>query len=152
MREAAEILAEMRRTLLAELGARAIYAQLAALTSDPELKSVLARLHQEEQQQVEGMRGLIEALGGRARRRSLRRAGLALGLALAGKLFGIRLALRVCQEAEGTASRWYATFQAWLEAHGHPEEARCAGRLGRVKVRHAEVLRTWIEHAPRRGP
>jgi len=144
------ILDEMRRTHLAELGARAIYGQLAALVRDAELKAVLRRLQLEEEDQVQGIAELIRGLGGRPVRRSRRRWLLAGVLALVGAVFGARLALRICCEAEKTASRWYATFQSWFQAQGRMDEARLASRLGVNKHRHAEILQTWIDHAPRR--
>ena len=141
---------EMRRTLLAEFGARAIYGQLAALTKDAELSQVLAQLQVEEVEQVRELRRVFDALGFRARKRSLRRWCLAAVLAMFGALFGVRFALRICCAAERTASRWYATFRTWLHEAGRNDLADACGRLGMNKHRHAEILSAWIEHAPRR--
>lgn len=141
---------ELRRTLLAEFGARAIYGQLAVLTRDPELRNVLRRLRAEEVQQVEELRAVFAALGFRARRRSFRRWCLAGMLATFAAIFGVRFALRICADAERTASRWYATFRTWLIEAGELELAETCGRLGTNKHRHGEILATWIEHAPRR--
>lgn len=140
----------MHRTLLAELGARAIYGHLARFSRDHDLERVLLELRSEEQRQVEGVSALIEALGGRPQRRSLRRWLLAGLLAIVAALFGMRVALRVCCDAERTAARWYATYQSFFQARGQLELARRAARLGMTKHRHAEALATWIEHAPRR--
>ena len=44
-----------------------------------------------------------------------------IALATASPLIGRRLVLRVCSEAETTASRWYAQFHEYLAAVGEPE-------------------------------
>ena len=113
---------EMRRTLLAELGARAIYGQLAAMTRDEELTRVLERLRAEEVDQIAELT----------------------------RIFGVRFALRICCDAERTAARWYATFRTWLLEQERDDLALACDRLGLNKHRHAEILSTWIEHAPRR--
>jgi len=141
---------ELRRTLLAEFGARAIYGQLAALTRDDELTKVLRRLQAEEVEQVRELRAVFAALGLRARKRSFRRWCLAGSLATFAAVFGVRFALRICCDAERTASRWYATYRTWLFEAGQLELAETCGRLGLNKHRHAEILSTWVEHAPRR--
>lgn len=140
---------ELRRALLAELGARVIYRRLARLVRDPALSEVLERFAEDESQALEDVRALIEACGVRARRRSLRRAALAELLALTAPIVGPKPALRICVEAEATRARWYAHLDLYLARAGQAAHAQTCARLARVKERHAQALQTWVVHARR---
>jgi len=63
---------------------------------------------------------------------------------------GIRPALRICLEAEGTAARRYAHFQEHLARLGERGAALACGELALTKRRHAQALSAWAENAPRR--
>jgi rubrerythrin len=139
-----ELLVEMRRALLAEFGARAIYGQLARVVRDPELTDVLLRLHEEEALQIERLRALMSALGARPRTRSLRRRLLAACLAYTTPVLGCGFALRTCHEAETTASRWYAQYREYLAGCGEPAHANVCAELSLVKLRHAQALLAWV--------
>ena len=146
----AALLREMKRALLAELGARAIYRRLARLARDPELVRVLAGFAHEEERQIELLRASLASLGARAARSSLRRTLLAEALAWTGPIVGTRPALRICLEAEGSAARSYAHFQEHLASLGEREAALACGELALTKRRHAQALHAWVENAPRR--
>jgi rubrerythrin len=137
------LLTDMRRALLAEFGARAIYAQLEHLCRDPELAGVLARMHDEEARQIESLRSIMLALGARPRRRSTRRWILAALLAWTTPIFGLRFCLRTCKQAETTASRWYAQYREYLSRCGEHEHAHTCAELSLVKHRHAQMLQAW---------
>ena len=68
MPEASSILSEMKRTLLAELGAKAIYGHLASFSRDEDFERVLLELRADEEQQVAGARveeaGAVDRSGG----------------------------------------------------------------------------------------
>lgn len=146
MRRASEmLLAEMREALLAELGALEAYRALSRRPWDEELLKVLVAFHHEELELVEGLRTVIQALGGRARRRSWRRRIAARLLAASTRCFGPRFALRVCQEAEATVSRWYREFAVYLARTGELEHARRCEEFSRTKARHASTLNAWTE-------
>lgn len=146
MEQHAALLRELRVALLAELGAREMYLRLGRVVKDPELAQVLERLHHDEVGIVERLRGLIGTLGGRPRRRSLRRTWLARGLAWSSAVAGRRLALRICTDAEETRSRWYGHFAEYLLGCRLLEEARLCSELAALKDRHAQILHTWVEH------
>ena len=133
----------MRRALLAEFGARAIYAQLGRLCRDVELAAVLARMHDEELQQIESLRSVMLALGARPRRRSTRRWILAAVLAWTTPIIGTRFCLRTCRQAETTASRWYAQYGDYLSRCGEQAHARACSQMSLVKYRHAQMLQAW---------
>ena len=142
----AVLLREMNLALLAELGARSIYADLIGLSRDEELRKVLARLLQEEQEQIADLARMMAELGGRPRTKSLRRRLLAGALARLSPLIGRRVVLRVCAQAEDKASRWYNHFQHHLLGLGEADHARTCSRLSLTKRRHAQALQTWVEH------
>ena len=139
------LLVDMRRALLAEFGARAIYGQLARVVHDDVLVDVLTRMREEEGLQIERLRALMIALGARPRRRSLRRRLLAAALAYTTPIFGRRFALRTCHEAENTASRWYAQYREYLARCGEQAHAQTCGELSLIKLRHAQALLAWLE-------
>lgn len=145
-----KLFADMREALLAEFGAQAVYALLAARTADPELAEVLGGFHLEEQDQVRRLGELMVALGARPRRGSARRRIAARLLVGSSRLFGERFVLRVCQDAEETVSRWYRDYALHLVRIGEIEAARECEQLSRIKGRHASTLRTWVEHLPAR--
>lgn len=137
----------MRRALLAEFGAQAIYRQMARRARDPALADVLARLHSEEEAQIETLRTLMAALGARPPRRSRRRRVLAWALAAATPVIGTRLVLRICCEAEATASRWYAQYSAYLLQVGERGHAETCGTLSVFKLHRSQVLQPWVAGA-----
>lgn len=142
----AVLLREMRIALLSELGARAIYADLARLARGTELASVLGGLEKEAQAQVGELCAVMRALGARPRARSRRRRLLAGALALASLVIGRRLVLRICAQAADRAARWYAYFQLYLVQAGLPGLASTCGRLAQTRRRHARALSTWVVH------
>ncbi|HVS12205.1 MAG TPA: hypothetical protein VMS76_20250 [Planctomycetota bacterium] len=146
----ARLIGELRRALLAEFGARAIYRRLERLARDGELARVLAGFAQEEERQIELLRASLTSLGAGPARGSLRRTLLAEALAWTSPLVGIRPVLRICLEAEDTSARRYAYFQERLAQLGERESALACGELALTKRRHAQALYAWVENAPRR--
>lgn len=144
------VLAEMLRALRAELGARSLYGWLARLARDRELRRLMGGLEEEEEQQVDELCRLLTSLGLRPRRWSLRRRAASCLLAWSTPVFGTRPVLRLCQEAEGTASRWYACFAEHFVRTGAPEEARLCNSMALLKSRHAGALEAFVGHAGRR--
>ena len=151
MAKHASLLAEMKRALLAEFGARAIYRRLTRYVRDEALARVLASFAQEEDEVIASLREVMTQLGARPRRRSLRRLVLANTLALTTFVIGPRFALRICADAEETRSRWYAEFHEWLLRQGEEGPARACARLCLTKQRHAQALQAWVQHAHRHG-
>lgn len=145
-----DLLRELHRALLAEFGARALYRALPRVCRDTALREFLQQFAADEEEQIRALRELIESLGGRAPTRSTRRWLLGLLLAAASAVVGVRPALRLCEEAEGTAARWYVRFQHALAARGEQRAAQVLAELGLVKERHGRVLRTWVAHGGRR--
>jgi demethoxyubiquinone hydroxylase (CLK1/Coq7/Cat5 family) len=141
----AALLEDMRRALLAEFGAQAIYRHLAPRVRRPELRSLLERLHAEEDAQIARVRAVMEALGERPATRSRRRRVLAWCLAAISPLTGRSLVLRICTEAETTAARWYAQFHEYLAAVGELELARACAELSSYKLRRAHALQPWLD-------
>ena len=146
----AAVLAEMRRAHLAELGARALYGWLARLGRDAELRRLMEGLEDEEAQQVERLVVLMRALGERPRQTSRRRRVVSALLAFSTPLFGARPVLRLCEEAEGTASRWYAHFAEHFRLTGAADAAATCHSLSQIKAHHAQALRAWVDNAPHR--
>lgn len=138
---------ELELALLAELGARSIYPSLAAVARDGNLVSALGRMHQEQEEQVERLRGLMAGLGLRPRRRSVRRHLLARAFAASSRVLGLRLVLRTCVHAQTTAARWYAQDRDWFLARGDRGRALVCDDLATTKLRHAQVLDTWVRFA-----
>ncbi len=141
----AALLEDMRRALLAEFGAQAIYRQLAPRVRHAELRDILERLHADEEPQVVRLRVVMQALGEQPATRSRRRRMLAWGLAALSPLTGRRLVLRICAEAETTASRWYAQFHEYLSAVGEVELARACAEMSSFKLRRAHALQPWLD-------
>jgi rubrerythrin len=141
----AELVAELQEALRAERGARTVYERLAGLVRDDVLAEVLAGFAEDELRQIEDVRRILVGLERAPDRPRLRRRLAALTLAYSAKLVGPRFALRVCTEAEETRSRWYAQFQAHFLECGAGEAAQACAQLCAVKIRHAQVLRTWVE-------
>ena len=108
------------------------------------------QLADEQRKIVEELEAAMSALGEQPRTRSLRRSLAAWGLFLASPVLGLRFALRLCYHAEGRVGRWYHGYSAWLAEHAAPESARTFQRLSLEKRRHAQVLETFVEHAPAR--
>jgi hypothetical protein len=148
--ERAAVLAEMRRAHLAEIGARTLYGWLARLARDAELRRLMAGLEEEEALQVERLQALMRGLGAAPRRTSRRRRAVSTLLAWSTSVFGSRPVLRLCEEAEGTASRWYAHFAQHFLLSGAADAAATCHGLAQVKARHAQALRAWVDNAPRR--
>lgn len=149
-RERATVLVELRRALRAELGARTLYGWLARLGGRRELRSLMAGLVEEEGAQVEELLGLLESLGERPRRWSFRRSLASWALACSTLVFGTRPVLRLCEEAEGTASRWYAHIAEHFARTGAVEEARRTNAMALLKSHHASALKAFVDHGPRR--
>jgi demethoxyubiquinone hydroxylase (CLK1/Coq7/Cat5 family) len=140
------LLADMRLALLGEIGARAIYARLAHQARDPELRSVLNGLWEEEVLQVNTLSELMRALGAVPPQGSKRRTLAAGILALSARVVGLRFALRVCSDAEATSSRWYQSYARYLTRVSAVDAARRCEELSLTKRRHAQILETWIQH------
>ena len=141
----AALLEDMRRALLAEFGSQAIYANLAPRIRQGELHGLLERMHLDEEVQIQRLRAVMQALGEEPARRSRRRRVLAWALAAASPLTGRRLVLRICAEAEISASRWYAQFHEYLKAVGELALARECGEMSAFKLRRAHALRPWLD-------
>lgn len=139
------LLEDMHRALLSEFGSQAIYKSLAPRIRQTELRGVLERLHADEEAQIQRLRSVMAALGERAPARSRRRKILAWGLAAVSPLTGRRLVLRLCAEAETTASRWYAQFYEYLLAVGEAGLARECGEMSAFKLRRAHSLHPWLD-------
>jgi hypothetical protein len=149
LRHASEsLLADMHQALLAEFGAAEAYRGLARRAWSPGLVEVLSGFCREEQEQIEELRSVIGALGGRAPRRSRRRWLAARLLVASTRIFGPRFALRVCQEAELSVSRWYREHAVHLARVGELELARRCQALSAAKARHASALGAWTENLP----
>ena len=138
---------ELRRALLAELGARAIFGDLARRSPDAELARLLERLREEQGEQVEELRAVMSALGLQPRRSSPRRRVLAWLLAAAWPHLGRRLVLRLCAQAADRAARGHATFQLVLRDLGAEPLASACGRLSERRRRHALSLEAWVQNA-----
>ena len=142
------LLDEMHRALLAEFGAHAIYRRLGRRVRDAELRRVLEVFCEEERAQQGLLRGLMVELGARPPEGSLRRRLIACALALALPVVGPRPLLRLCEEAEGTAARWYGHFRDLLAERGRADLARTCDGLATTKLRHAGTLETWVRNLP----
>jgi demethoxyubiquinone hydroxylase (CLK1/Coq7/Cat5 family) len=136
--------------LRSELGATYVYPALARFTRDDELRGVLRVLSGESLDQVERLRRLMAELGGSPPTARLRRRVAAHALALATPLIGMRLALRLCCDAEAAVSRWYAGYAVYFARLGDDESARELDDLSRAKYRHSVLLQTWVDHLPYR--
>jgi hypothetical protein len=65
-------------------------------------------------------------------------------------VFGTRPVQRLCEEAEGTASRWYACFAEHFVRSAAPEEARRCHAMALLRARHASAHQAFVNHAHRR--
>lgn len=141
---------ELRTALLAEFGARAIYRRLARLVADPELARLLAGFEDEQRAQIDELRALMNVLGLRPVSRSRRRWLLAEVLALGSAVFGSRLALRVCVEAEQKRARWYAHMHAFLVRRGERRFDATLQHMTTLGQVHAQALGAWLANTRRR--
>ena len=145
----ASLIADMRLALLSEIGARSIYDHLRRRSSDPELHALLTRLNQAGAESVSRLQGLIRDMGGQPKKTSLRRRALARGLAMASRVTGRRVVLRICLNAEETVGRWYGAYAGFLLQLGHAERARVCQELQTVKRVHAQALGAWVSNMSR---
>ena len=134
----------MRETLFAEFGALAIYGHLSRSRADPELAALLETFRDEEREQIERLRDLLERLGRRAPARRLRRRIVPWMLACAARCGFRDLALRACLWSEETVSRWYLQHAVRLGVAGLLDAARTCEQLSSTKQRHALALRAWV--------
>jgi len=138
---------ELHGTLLSELGARAIYGDLARRCKDPELTRLLELLREEQDEQVRELCEVMRALGLRPPQSSARRRVLAWLLAAARPVVGQRLVLRLCAQAADRAARSHATFQHCLREMDHEAGASLCGRMSERRRRHAFSLEAWVQNA-----
>jgi rubrerythrin len=143
------VLEEMRGALRSELGAKTAYSSLAWRLSGTELEQVLKRMHSEEVELIESLRGILLELSGRALRRSLRRWLAAWLLTITTYLTGARFALRTCSEAEESITRWYLEFERYFAESGQAEISKQFGMMARIKQVHHQTLLAWVENMPR---
>lgn len=140
----ATFVADVRTSLRAEFGARAIYGFLSRRTDDPELAGVLARFGEEGDELVAGLSHVLGELGvRRVPTGSARRTALAWLLALVSRRRRGSLALRMCLDSEERLGRSYASYAEYLSRFGRVELARRCEALAGTKQRHARVLSTW---------
>lgn len=141
------LLAEMRLALLSEFGAEAAYGLLARRAADEEMREVFGRMEDEERVQIGRLRALMQELGARPQRRSLRRRFAARLLVASSRLVGPGFTLRICREAEDTVGRWYREYANHLVRVGELDAARTCEELRIVKERHSLLLGAWISNA-----
>ena len=79
----------------------------------------------------------------------LRRRVLATGLAWLAPIIGIGPILRLCQQAEETVSRWYASDSGYFAELGEHARATLCRELCLIKQVHAQALATWLANARR---
>ena len=137
------LLKEMRRALLAEFGALAIYGHLQARTRDQELLRVLLEMEAEQAKQIEELREVMRALGAEPRRGSLRRRLLARLAAWSAIPFGLPRVLRLCRQAQTIGARWYAQYREHLVRIGELDLALACERLSDTKTRHANRMQLF---------
>ena len=138
------VLAELGETLLAEFGALAMYGNLSRGPGDPELAALLERFRDEEEEQIERLRGLLARLGRPAPVRSFRRRIAPWFLGWAARCGFRRFALRSCLWSEETVSRWYLQQALRLGRAGLVDDARTCEALSSTKQRHALALQAWV--------
>lgn len=136
--------------LRSELGATYVYPALARVTRDPELRGVLQQLSTDSRDQVERLRSVMTALGARPARSRFRRRIAANVLAISTPVVGMRLALRICCDAEGAVSRWYAGYAVYFTRNSDDERAREFHELSQAKYRHSLRLGAFVENLPTR--
>jgi hypothetical protein len=144
------VLDDLRDALRSEYGARSVYPLLVRFARDEDLRNLLRALAEEECAQVEAVRALIDGMGVRAARRSVRRVVMAWILFLSTPVVGLRFALRLCHDAEARVARWYHGFAAWFAEMGDGKRARMCQELSSVKRRHAQALEAFVLHSPGR--
>lgn len=142
------LVADMELALRSEIGARTLYPLLRRRTADPELRGVLERMALDEQELVARLAALIEGLGGRPRRKSFRRWLAGWVIASGTLIFGLRFALRLCQDAEAAVARWYGAYRDHFAQMGDAERARTCDELVCTKLLHAQWLETWVHNSP----
>ncbi len=142
------LLEDMVLALRSEFGARALYPLLRRRTRDVELKRVLERLAEDERELVERVRTLMRGLGAKPPAGRFRRRVAAWVIVAATLVFGLRFALRLCQDAESTVARWYTEYRAHFAELGDVERARVCEELAGIKRRHASWLETWVQNVP----
>lgn len=135
---------ELRRALLAEFGARAIYARLAKAVRDQELARLLHELCLEQQEQVRAAASLFEVVRRRPPGDSLRRRALAHMLASLRPVLGQRVVLRLCADAERTRSGDYARLADLFARSGALAQAQIARQCCTRSARHADALDAWV--------
>jgi len=143
------VIEEMRGALRSEFGARTAYSSLAWRLRGTELEPVLKRMHTEELELIEALRGILVELSGRALRRSLRRWLAAWALTMTTYITGSRFALRTCSEAEESITRWYLEFERYFAESGQSEISERFGMMARIKQLHHQTLLAWVENMPR---
>lgn len=136
--------AELRRALLAEFGARAIYARLAKSVRDQELARLLQELCVEQHEQVRAAASLFEVVRRQPPRDSLRRRVLAHVLASLRPVLGQRVVLRICADAERTRSGDYARLSELFARTGALAPAQTARECCTRAARHADALDAWV--------
>jgi hypothetical protein len=141
----APVLQEFRETLLAEFGALAMYDRLSRSRADPELAALLETFRDEEREQIDRLRGLMQRLGARAPETSVRRGIAPWLLALAARCGFRQLALRACLWSEETVSRWYLEHAVRLARAGVSDAVRTCEELSSTKQRHALALQAWVQ-------
>lgn len=144
------LLRDMRLALLSEIGARSIYDHLRRCVKDPELRALMVEHNETGAANVARLRGLMISMGARPRRTSFRRRVLARALALASRVIGVRVVLRVVMHAEETVSRWYQEYALFLMRLGDEPRAQVCQELAGVKQRHAQALGAWVSNLARR--
>ncbi|MBK7874395.1 MAG: ferritin-like domain-containing protein [Planctomycetes bacterium] len=145
-RAPAALFDDLDEALRSEFGARVIYGLLARSERDEELARLFATLADEQHAQIERLRSLIVALGGRARAACRRRTVLAHALHAFRFVGGRKFALRLCHDAQASLEYRYHGVGRYLAAIGTVALAESAGTLATTKGRHARALLTWLEH------
>lgn len=142
-----DFLDDVRTSLLAEFGARAIYGFLARRAADEELAGVVARFAEDGDELVAGLSRLLRELGvHRVPTRSLRRTTQAWCVAALSRRRRGSLALRMCLDSEQRLGRSYASYAEYLGRFGRLDLARRCEALAATKQRHARILATWVPH------
>ena len=145
------LLRDLERTLLSEIGARAVYDHIARRARDPEFAALAVELNREGVDLVATVQELMRGMGGRPRRTSLRRRLLARLLVHSTAVTGARPALRLIRSAEETVSRWYGDYAQYLVQLGDHERAAAFDELRLIKQRRVMVLGAWVDNLARRG-
>ncbi len=137
------LVAELRRSLRDEIGARELYARIAARESDPALEHILAALGGESPRLIEVLRGVLGGLGVDADERDWRRSASAALVSWLALLGARRLVLRLCLESEEALARRYAACAHGLAASDRAAARACEALAGRKSAR-ARSLQAWV--------